>query len=743
MRGKTTATQVAMGSGSQSSMTLVDEQTSLLGRGRGRGSLYILVEVAGQIAQRDVIAEQLAEVIRDDYSSWKGSVTAGLQNAIRKANKLLVDENRESLPGEKLTAGVSCVLLRDASRRSRGDDVDLFIAQAGPAAVYLSHEGQVTRFPDLSPWLDGTPPEDMDAAALGERHDLNVALFHTQASPNDTVLLVESGPASQAPTEGWSDILEEGSTEAVLEALMETGQFDELSALAVRIGGRIGGVEGGPAVPHPVEAQPVHVPPQRALPPVDKWVAQKLDQFRPGERLQRAGRTLAAALRGIWRALLILLRRVAPGQPDPSRTRERQAAVVAKSKKSARRSKTAAKDQAQSSTVQRALTGIAVAIPIIVAVVVLVTYYERGQTRKAEMEVLWQEANSLWKQALETTDQADERVLLTEAERRVEQLLELKPQHAEAADLKTRIRVLLDELNRVEEIRWFGALKTYPGSADLARVVVEGVHIFVMDRGTGKVYHHRLDELQQALQPDSADVVLINRGDPVGNVVVGNLVDMVWMPVGNERQKANLVILESGGGLLEYDPATGELAALNLAVTGAWQNPKLVGSHFGRFYVLDPTANRIWRYAPTPDGYSATPDEWLQAEVDLGGVRDMAIGDSIYLLYADGMISKLSQGKPIDFDISDWPTPPQSPVAFFTRPPETTQWVYMADRGNSRIVQCSKEGRFKQQFRLSDSQIAEGNDPLAGAVSLFVDEIGGRAYFLSEQTLYMIILPDE
>ncbi|MGD8793289.1 MAG: hypothetical protein PVF47_12125, partial [Anaerolineae bacterium] len=135
------------------------------------------------------------------------------------------------------------------------------------------------------------------------------------------------------------------------------------------------------------------------------------------------------------------------------------------------------------------------------------------------------------------------------------------------------------------------------------------------------------------------------------------------------------------------------------------------------------------------------PDDWLQESIDLAGVVDMAVGDSIYLLYANGQLRKLTIGRADDFDISDWDMPPRSPTALFTRPPDEAQWIYVADRGNGRIVQCGKEGLFKQQFRLAEAQVAENGDPLTEVSSLFVDEIVGHAFVLSGQKLYLLILP--
>ncbi len=733
MRIRTTVGQVAlMGSGryDQPSGALVDERGFHFVKGRGRGSLYVLVEVSGPAVGRDIIARQVAQTIDNAYYGWRGSVTAGLQQAVRKANDLLFEENRNSLPGEQRTAGVSCVVLRDGS---------LFIAQTGPTAVYLAHEEQVTRFPDVSPWLDGIPLEEMEAAPLGDRRDVNVGLFHTQVSDGDTILLADGELACRVPSQAWPAILAKTPVKAVLDELVAAGKSGDLSALVVRL------------AEEERESVPTRPPVPGDVPAASSAVAQPIwEQFsmwtsrwRVGDHLRTAGQTLAAALVGLWAALLAFLRRMIPSQLGPTQPPRRQAATARKvEKQPVKRQKDRTAGAAQSDSVQRALIWVAIAIPIVVAIVVIVTLIQRGQTRRAESEALWQQANAHWQQAQTASDQATGRTHLTAAEDFLDQLLEIRPGDTDALELGAEIQAQLDVINQVERIDSVEELNTYPQDADLTRVVVQGAHVFVMDRRNGKVYHHQLDEQhQKALQPDSLQTVLVSRGQQVGGVLVGDLVDMVWMPTGPDRQRASLVILESGGALLDYDPATGELLPLRVAAPETWQFPKLVGSHSGRFYLLDSSANTIWRYSPTLDGYSTPPDAWLQTEVDLTGVVDMAIGDSIYLLYADGTIQKLTVGNPEPFDVSDWDTPPRNPAAIFTRPPDDTQWVYVADQGNGRIVQCNKEGRFERQFRLADSQTIEDGDPLTSATSLFVDEISGHAYLLSGRRLYLLVLP--
>jgi hypothetical protein len=718
---KTSVSQVALlggGRNERPSGILVEQPTSRFGRGRSLGDLYVLVDVSGP--ERDATAQQIAETIRDTYYGRRGSITAGLQQGLQEANTLLFEENRNSLPSERRTAGASCVVLRDN---------DLFVAQAGPAVLYLAKEGQVSRLPEASPWLDGFPPEEMDATSLGERREANTFLFHTPVSGGETILLTCCDLAQQIKSSDWSQLLALRPVEAVLEGVLATIKGRDLSALAIRLGDE--SPQPAPAASAGDAGQDV------ALANVGQRTSGRVTDLGPGEWLRRAGQAALSLLASIWLGLTSLLRSMMPEKrgPTPAATSKASAAPVRKKRVVRRR-------PSRSDPAQKILMGVAIAIPIIVGIVVVVTLVQRGQAQRAELDALWQEANARWDQAQAVTETAAVREHLIAAQQNLEQILEGWPEDIEAQDLKSKVQSRLDVINQVRRVDGIGELASYEGDAILSRIVVQGTHIFVLDRGNDRVYHHQLDaDLQPTLRTGTEETVLVSKGNQVGGVLVGDLVDMAWMPVGNNRQKSSLVILESGGALLDYDPTTGELLALEVAATDQWQFPELVGSHSGRFYVLDSSANKIWRYNPTPDGYSAPPDEWLQEEIDLAGVIDMAIGDSIYLLYANGQIRKLTLGQVDSFSISDWDAPPRNPTALFARPSEETQWLYLGDRGNSRIVQASKEGSFRQQFRVADTQIEQSGDPLAQLSNLFIDEIGGYAFVLSGNKLYWLSLP--
>lgn len=726
---KTTVGQVAMVGGDQSdrpSGILVDERALRSGKWQRRGNLYALVEVAGPVAGRDVLARQLLDTVRNAYFAWQGSVTAGLQQAIREANALLFRENRDSLPGEQRTAGVSCLVVREN---------DLFLAQAGPSAVYLTRGDQVTRLPELSPWLDDVALEDVDAAPLGARSELSAALFHALVGPGDVALLTESALARRLPAWELPGMLAQATTGEILGALVIAGGGSNLSALVVRLeeatAPSVRSVAPG-SLQEELEAAPPPV--SRPLRP---GLFAMIGRVRFGQRAQAAGRTLSGVLAALGAGLLTLLKRVLPGQVAPVENKPAKGAPARPS-----RTQEPVKGVPKRSAQSKAFIWLAVGVPLLVAAVVLVLVVQRNQTQRAEIQALWDKANQSWLEGSGTNDKTVARGRLGEALSTLEQLVARRPEHQEAGDLQNRVRARLDEINQVQRVAQFTTLKTYSNAARLSRVIVEDEHIFVLDRNSGTVVHHQLIPGQQALDPAVPDAVVVSKGDQVGDVLVGDLVDMAWITAGQGRQRAGLGILDSGGALLEYDPVTQKVTASRIKDYETWQFAKLIGTYFGRLYVLDSSASKIWRYAPTVDGYSASPDDWLSVPADLTGSLDMAIGDSIFVLSVDGSIRRYTTGEADAFAVSDWDVPPNNPGALFTRPPEAQEPanpLYIADRGNSRIVRTSPEGTFQQQVRTAIS--LTGPDPLASVTSLSVDTTGKQVLFLSGDKLYMFVLP--
>jgi len=381
--------------------------------------------------------------------------------------------------------------------------------------------------------------------------------------------------------------------------------------------------------------------------------------------------------------------------------------------------------------------GLAIAIPLVVILLVAALYWRTESNRRARFAELIGQAEQRVELALAEGKDATAREHLLEAQDLLAQAERLRPGGAAVSELRRKIRHELDYIDRVVRLDRIVPLWEYvePGS-DPGRVIVAGIDVYVLDRGLDRVYKHLLDETGRALQKSDVEPILLRQGDQRGSIVVGELVDMVYMAPGGGRPLGQLLVLEEGGSLLGYNPERG-VEVLALGGSEGWGYPQLLGSYRGKLYLLDLGSNQILRYSPTPDGYGGQPEGYFapSSGVDLAGAVDMAIDGHVYVLYADGRVARFLGGQPAPFELAGLYEPLRSPTAIFTD--EEAEFVYVADAGNRRIVQLGKEGRFVSQFRP-----AEGSafDHLKG---LYVDENGGRLFFVSGNALYLADIPTE
>jgi hypothetical protein len=228
----------------------------------------------------------------------------------------------------------------------------------------------------------------------------------------------------------------------------------------------------------------------------------------------------------------------------------------------------------------------------------------------------------------------------------------------------------------------------------------------------------------------------VRTGQQIGDARVGDLVDFAWVDLAGERRTSALLILEEDGALVSYDPAWGgeegePQLTRSLLGTPPTGTPGAVDTFDGRFYALDPVADHIWRYVPRDDTYPDPPDRYFVTPPPkpLETTLDMAIDGNIYLLYTDGTILKFLGGEPQPFDVTGLPGDLGQAVALAVDPAGSSGAVYVADRGNKRIVVLEADGSFRGQLR------ADGHfDALE---TLAVDEAARRLYVVSEGQLYV------
>jgi len=680
----------------------------------------------------EIVAQTVLEAVGRAFQNTSGSLTARLRRAVQAGSAALLQDNLDVVSRSPRSGGVACAVLR-------GDD--LYLALAGTTVARVCQRGALSRLPDSD------PDDESSGRAFGRRRDPDVRLAYHTVEPGDSVILADAGLVKQASDEALAQALSFADAGPSLDSLAQILPTGEGTILVLAM--------PGPSTPVPVpSAVPtVGLPGERpsAVPGKPSEIAvEPFDyacpehgrraqdkSFRPpapagptpsttlrtslGERLasvrEAAGKGLAAMGRvaGDW------FRRLMPGDKGPYRGLRRP------TDRKLRRQTTAADHPVW--------RPIALILPVIVVLLVVGTYWKRGWDRQAQYDQLMAEVEKQLEIAA-TANEAITRQALETALTILEEAAKIPPHQEAISMLQADVQKQLDTLNKVIRLYHVEHLYTYPLIGEVDQIVVHGADIYVLDRLTDRVYHHRLNEAGMALASDE-EKLLVRKGDqPDAATVVGELVGMTWMPSGEGRQTGALFILGRNGLLLAYDPTWERQVGTMMPASETWQYPVDVSSYMGRFYVLDPGLRQVLRYRASGAGYDSPPELYFaEGEADVAGAIDMTIDGFIYLLFEDGRLEKYLSGEPVPLTLNLAGQPLRQPSALYTAPDAEVRFLYVADPPNGRVLRCDKEGQLIQQF------VLEGNDALSYVQDIFVDEVGNRLYFLSSNRLFVVNIP--
>lgn len=802
----------------------VREPKSAESPGAGKGDLFVLVEVRGAKSDYKTLEQKLAGLVRDAYYLDRGSVTASLRRALQAAGDQLYQRNLQISVDERLVAGVVAVVMS-------GEDA--FVAQIGPAALFAVLGDHIQRHPAQSVWLDeALPPppspgrrsaEAVNDSALGISALIEPNLYHLRVSPQDMLVLADSGLAGQLPLSDVVKAVVGRNIKTAIKNLGQVAQASNCSALALLV------VEETPSTFGSLLKKNIHPVPRKAAPatespgmveavaaaepafetevgdkkgrsvfqprvewlgvfskkptPVGEWeedepVAETVVEDESPPRPVKKGKEAKATRKAhdsaeelTWGAReMASVARGSNFEPELRRTPPEErtqilqrlgmlillpiillgrgvAAVIHRDGEHSSHIRRQAGAQAYrrepapaGSPSWKLLLYIALAIPLLVGLIVGVIYWQKGRQQEAEYTAFITNAQAKFQQA-QTSDPSAALGLMAEAESLLIEAEKIKSGQPEIIELRQKMAEQTDKVGNVQRLYYLPQLRQYTDEGtNLKGLLAQGVELFVLDAGADRVFHHRLDDLGEALLPDDQSLLVTSRGQAVENITVGDLLAMAWMPAGGNRQTSDLIVLNSTG-LLEYNSSWGITTSALATPPTPFVLPVAVDSFFGNFYILDPQANKLWRYLPTADGYSAVPESYFPAEppVDLSQAVDLAIDGAVYILFKDGRIGKYEGGQAVGFNLTGLDKPLNNPVSIFTAPNESVQHVYIADAGNRRVVQLNKDGSFVRQFKPREGEGVS----FANLQDIFIDEIGGRLYVLDSNSLYLGNIPNQ
>jgi len=722
------------------------EPSALLPDRRGRGNLYVHVETIGGFADHALVQQEIMKVAQE-YFQTSGSITAGIRTAIKLANAQVFDANLNAPREQRGVAGLTMVVLKDR---------DAYVGQLGPALLYHIGQGEFRRVPAESTWLSSESLEQVDTdrqPPLGLRREVEPELAHLYVRDGDALILASTVLAKLATDDEIRNAVTYRGTSSIRQSLQEVAKGDDISALVVEVLA-VGGAEAAESV-----APPATVPAERpglwgkissgireslqtrrteGEAPATAEVAEDVEEEEgweeeEGEETARQGVDWREALRSIWgavagvgRGLAALLGRVLP-EAEPGQRAKRQ---------QARRTASPAAHE------DRRWLWVAVLIPVLVLAIFALSRYQHDRARQQYLQQLRTTAQDAKTAAQMTTSPGEQRVKLAQAVAALTEFLGEVPDNAEVETERVELQNWLDRINKVSRVFYFKELKEFPdtetATSRLGTVLVQGIDVYVLDAGMNRVYKYLLNDTKDGLQVREEDPVLLRKGDTHGEVTTEDILDIAWVESTPALGTSALFILDKQAHVLEYEPAAG-LKSFPTADNSAWRNPVAMTGYLGRLYLLDSGTNRILRYVLTNIGYDGSPTDYLPAETgaNLAGAIDLAIDGNVYVLHADGKISKYSEGAAVAFPQKNLDEPLKEPSCIVvTGSMDESGSVYVADTGNGRIVQFSKAGEFVRQLRSRDAGY------MAALRGLFVDEAAKKLYLIDGNKLYLATLPD-
>lgn len=656
---------------------LASPAPSSANRSRQRDFLFVHLTLTGQGEETATLIQDLIDSVSGLFYETSGSVTAALRKAIVETNKRLLSLNLSGV-SQVREGALLCAVLRQQ---------ELYMAQVGESFALLGHNFGIERLP---------PNEPKEPTPFGRTAGLDIRYYHHWLQPGDMLLLADPRLA-HLQTQDFDPVLIDSDVEDAIPQLVEMIGSGSSRLVLIEF------AEEAPAyVPDIMRPMAIASGARRLTPPSGEpqrepvALSETTDgppvrPTSPGLQVEAietsARRATSGAARGLagltgWLADLM----TAIKSPAPEEEERTGWAVPG---------------------------FIAVAIPIIVAIVVTGVYLQRG--RVVRFGELKQQMSQNLNMAQQSTDSPEMAVdYYQQVIRLAIESDTIRPGDGDVNRMRQDAQLAIDELNGVARLE-ASQLYQYASDVDLQSITLGDElngDVFVRDAAANRVYRHQTDssyEVDSGLEPE---LVLFDE-QVVGSHVVEQIDDMMWRAKGASVTRDGLAMLDRAGALVSFYPNFADTRAVPLGLASDWVFPEAIADFNERLYILDPGAEKIWRYFAEGDGFTMNEEQRFIEFVDdpdLGNAVDFAIyseDGSVVILYADGRIRRYVNGRLLwgegELSANGLEQPFVGPVAAFIAGRGLNSSIFIADPGSDRIVQLSLGGTFLAQYKASDS----------------------------------------
>jgi hypothetical protein len=695
----------------------------------------------------DNLCVEVQRAIDEAFGHPEYSITGNLLLACGAAHQRLRQWNRASLPQHQM--GVGLTLLAIAGNEA-------YLAQVGPSIAFYRHTGR----------LDRLEPLEQEARRPLGLDDTLAPWFHRlQLGPTDMLLLVTSNVGERVDPRAIDHLLALDPDTALPEIYRYVRAEPNVGVVLIGMLGEPQTLpEGGnapEAAPAPVTAaKPVQRAPERVAEP-----APEPPRRRPPSPLgsTRFGLELPPEIleepplepsgsRNAFQQLLASLdsfRRVRAEHPDSGggvlhvlgSERPRQpvappfalpspeavlagADEVVRPRINVRATAPGFRAPfpvvAAASRINRRLLfgGLAAAIVLLMLVAGIPALANSGRTQR--FNALLSATQSKLASAQNEPDLGKRRELLNQAMSDIDEARHLKPKDPRAQAAASSVADAVTTLDAVYQLPSVPALADLSGaglspSSDVE--VATGDRFYVLDVASGRVIGVPRDN---GSQPE----VIYEAGSSVDGVQGAKAAHIAWQP----GDPGTLLILDAQRHLFGYSRL--QLRTIPLRGVEQWKSATAMAFANSALYILDAQAGIVWRYAPSSDGGFSTDPAPAAARADLKDGQAISVVGGIFVVGQEGRIRRYLDNQESVFTmpgIDKLPTAPQPPLY-----DAGSGALFVADRGNGRIIQLQGDGRFQRQLV---------NAQLTGLRALAVDPGQNRLIGVIGQTLVAIPLP--
>lgn len=353
-------------------------------------------------------------------------------------------------------------------------------------------------------------------------------------------------------------------------------------------------------------------------------------------------------------------------------------------------------------------------VVLLVLVLVASVFYTKKQNQDSQVarqaETVANEVQSLYDKALTTGNLTERRLILIEAQKKLEQAQRGSLKSTKLAALDKKVAQALSDSLQIKKL---GSLETFydlsiiKTGATGTKMDLDGDKIVVLDSQNGSLYQ---------LGKDNKSGEIIGGGDDVKGAN------------GVAFSTGRAFTFKAGAGVTRTS-TTDKKTQVATPPDGEWGEIAAIGSYLGNFYLLDRGKGAIWKYAPLSEASYSAKVAFGPSPLSLSKATVIAIDGAIWVLATDGNLQKIVKDGQSGYTIVGLDHDLGAKLAFYTD--ENDEQLYILDSDNGRVLVVGKDGQYQKQYL---------SDDLKAGTDLVVDEKGKLVLVLTGSKIKKIDL---